>query len=103
MIKKFKEVENTNRYWKPTVKGDLLQGEVLKIEENVINGEKCGNQYTIKDERQGEIKTPSHKMLQALMEKVRKSDVVRIEFTGTELPKVAGRKPTSLYKVFIEE
>lgn len=98
MAKTMKEVKNNMNIWKPTVKQDEIDGVV----EEVKAGE-YGNQYLVLDGRLGSIWTPSHKVLQSRLSKVKKGDHVKIIYDGQELPKVKGQNPTSMYKVFVEE
>jgi len=82
-------------FWNPTEKGEELVGDVVEI----IQGD-YGLQYVIKNTKGQRIKTPSHKVLQARMTEAVAGTCVKIVFTGVELPKQKGYKPTNLYEVF---
>ena len=80
--------------WLPDKVEEELQGEVTDISEGLY-----GLQYTVKD-TSGEQRTPSHKVLQARLQKVKVGDTIKIVFKGTQPPKVRGQNPTSMYEVF---
>ena len=83
--------------WQPEERGSCIIGEVLEIREG-----KFGKQWVIKTE-DGEVVTPSHKVLQNRMASVEVGMHVKVEFCGTEPPAVRGQNPMSMYKVFVEK
>lgn len=85
--------------WLPKDEGDSLEGEVTHINTEGL----YGVQYTIKKDDGDEALTPSHKVLQNRMQKALIGTKVKIEFKGTEAPKIRGQNPTSLYDVFFDE
>lgn len=84
--------------WIPQNEGDELIGTVTDI----VEGD-YGKQYVIKKDDGEEIRTPSHKVLQNRMAKVKAGNKVKIVYTGEEPPSVKGQKPTKMYKAFIAE
>ena len=93
MTDEFEKLEGAG-IWLPQIEGDELQGEVNDIAEGLY-----GLQYTIKTGKE-DLKTPSHKVLQARMQKVKVGDFVKIVFKGSVAPKVRGQNPTLMYEVF---
>ncbi len=85
--------------WLPSKEGDSLEGEVTHINTEGL----YGTQYTIKKSDGEEVLTPSHKVLQNRMQKAAVGTKVKIEFVGTEAPKVRGQNPMSMYDVYFEE
>ena len=81
--------------WLPEKEQDELQGEVIEVLEGMY-----GNQYLIKA-ADGEIKTPSHKVLQYRLAKAKIGDKVKIVYVGEEPPAIKGQNPTKMYDVFI--
>lgn len=92
----WKEIELKNEMWKPEKEGDTLQGVVIDIEKN-----QYGNSYVITTEDGEEFKTPAHKILQKLMEDIKKGQVVKIEFK--EEKDTNKGNPLQIYKVFVWE
>ena len=80
--------------WLPEVSGDSIEGEVVGMLAGLY-----GNQYIIKTSK-GELRTPSHKILQARMVDIKINDIVKIIYKGQEPPSVKGNKPTKVYDVF---
>lgn len=97
MAKKFKKIEGDLNIWKPEKSGDQIQGVVLEIREAQF-----GKQWEI-ETGDSSIWTPSHRVLQNRLSKVKKGDTVKLVYTGQDLPKVKGNNPTALYDVFVEE
>lgn len=91
----WEKIESKGDWWQPEKVGDELIGKLIAR----IEGQ-YGAQFTIKRADGYEIKTPSHKVLQGLLEMIQLNTDVRIKFTGTELPKIKGRNPTQLYEVY---
>lgn len=85
--------------WLPENEGDKLEGEVTHID---IEG-LYGVQFVIKKSDGEEVRTPSHTVLQNRMQKAKVGTQVKIEFTGTEAPKIRGQNPTQMYDVFFKE
>lgn len=80
--------------WLPESVSDELKGDVTAVTEGLY-----GKQHTIKTAA-GELRTPSHKVLQARLQSVKVGDYVEIVYKGTEPPKVKGQNPTEMYEVF---
>lgn len=85
--------------WFPSEEGDELIGEVVEINPEAT----YGVQYSIKKDDGEEILTPSHKVLQNRLGKIKVGDKVKIVYKGTEPPKVKGQNPTEMYEVYKEK
>ena len=85
--------------WLPDKEDDELIGVV----EDVLDEGAYGRQFSIKKEDGDTILTPSHKVLQSRMGKVKKGDQVKIVYKGEEPPAVKGNNPTKLYEVFVKK
>lgn len=85
--------------WLPVEEGEKLEGEVTHIDTEGL----YGTQYVVKKSDGEELRTPSHKVLQNRMQKAAVGTKVKIEFTGTEAPKVGGQNPMAMYDVFFME
>ncbi len=85
--------------WLPKEEKDTLEGEVTHINTEGL----YGTQYTIKTEDGEEVLTPSHKVLQNRMQKAAVGTKIKIEYTGTEPPKIRGQNPLTLYDVYFDE
>jgi hypothetical protein len=83
--------------WMPKI-GEELIGEVIKIEEGMY-----GKNLDIKKDDGSIIKTPSHKVLQARLNKVKIGDKIKVVFVKEELPRLKGYQPTRIYSVAIEQ
>ena len=96
----WKKVESDSQlnFWHPEQKDEELSGEVVKREEGNF-----GAQYTLRKDDGSEVTTPSHKVLQARMEKTAIGQTVRIVFIGEVPSKVIGRKATQMYEVYVQE
>ena len=95
----FKPIVRNNAFWLPVNPGDQLTGIVL----DRIEG-KFGEQLTIEDElTKKEFTTPSHRVLQNLLEDVAIGARVRITYQGEEPPKVRGQSPMKMYLVERDE
>lgn len=81
--------------WLPEKEGDELKGEVTEI----VTGT-YGQQFVIKKSDGEEIKTPSHKVLQNRMVKIKTGDHIKIVYLKEEPPTLKGNNPTKLYDVF---
>lgn len=92
-----KQGEGDQNIWLPTEKGTELVGSV----KDVIEG-KFGSQLVVVQEDNVEITTPSHKVLQNRIKNVKKDDMIKIVYTGEELPEVKGNNPTRMYDVYIK-
>ena len=99
MNRQMEEVKGNQAYWKPVAKEDQISGVITKINKEG----KFGIQFCIDDERQGEVWTPSHKVIQNRLEGSKVGEYVQIVFLGTELPSIKGNNPTSLYRVMREK
>jgi len=93
MAEGFEKLEGAG-IWLPDAVEEELQGEVTDISEGLY-----GKQYTVKNEA-GEQRTPSHKVLQARLQKVKVGDFIKVVYKGTQPPKVRGQNPTEMYEVF---
>jgi hypothetical protein len=91
------EKQESTGIWIPTEEGDTVEGTVLDIVEGSY-----GLQYVINADDK-EIRTPSHKVLQNRMAKVKKGDTVRIVYDGEEPPSVKGQNATKIYSVFVKK
>lgn len=80
-------------YWKAEKEGETIQGVLIKKEKNDL-----GNTWTVLTEKDEEIKTPSHSLLQQRLEKVMIGTLVRIEYKGERATK-QGMNPVKIYKV----
>ncbi len=85
--------------WIPEKEGDSLVGAVTHIDTEGL----YGTQYVIKKSDGEEVRTPSHKVLQNRMQKAKVGTKVKVEYTGTEAPKIRGQNPTCMYDVFFDE
>lgn len=85
--------------WLPKEKDAELKGEVIRINTEGL----YGVQYLIQDTDGAEWLTPSHKVLQNRMQKVKEGENVKIVYVGQEPPKVRGQNPTEMYEVFIKD
>ena len=92
----FDKIESNNSFWNPSVIGEYIEGELQKK----VDGD-FGTICIIKT-HDGEVSTPSHKVLQNRMAKVNIGQIVRIVLTGEELPKIKGHNPTKLYEVYVK-
>lgn len=86
-------------FWNPREVNEVLIGVVTEIKTH----DKFGNQYVIQDKDNKVFVTPSHTVLQSRMSCVKIGDIVKITFTGEDLPKFKGQNPTKLYTVHIAE
>ena len=82
--------------WIPEKEGEILAGEITEKDKEGL----YGTQYTIKKSNGEEIKTPSHKVLQARMSKISPGDQVKLVFINEVPPAVKGQKPTKIYEVY---
>ena len=93
----FEKQENNLNIWLPEEANAELIGEVTSIKQG-----EYGNSYAILKEDAETIDTPAHKVLQNRMSNVKVGDIVKLVYTGSELPKVKGNNPTKMYDVFID-
>jgi len=84
--------------WLPENIGDTLKGEIAAIETDGL----YGKQLVVLMEDGNEIKTPSHKVLQARIAKAKVDDKIKIVYTGEQPPAVRGNNPTKMYDVFLK-
>jgi hypothetical protein len=92
------EEQEGNQYWKPTEKGEEIQGEIVGVRESTY-----GSVYDIKQQNGEVITTSSYKALLARLSQVKIGDEVKIVYDGEDLPKQKGYKPTKLFKVYIRK
>ena len=84
------------KVWLPEEEDDEIQGEVLGIQQGAY-----GMQLVLKT-KDGELLTPSHKVLQNRLALVKVGDVVKIVYTGKEKSKQKGHQDMSMYSVFVK-
>lgn len=89
------EKQESAGLWLPEHEGEELVGTVLRAEESTF-----GTQWLIKKDNGEEVRTPSHKVLQNRMGKLKAGDKVKIVFVKEEPPSVKGQNPTKMYDVF---
>lgn len=89
----YEEVIAESNIWIPVVDGEQIEGTVI----DKIEGQ-YGIQLVLNSEG-NEIKTPSHKVLQARLEKIEKGDKIRITYKGEVPPSIRGQNPTKIYKL----
>ncbi|MCX6654323.1 MAG: hypothetical protein NTY03_04280 [Candidatus Bathyarchaeota archaeon] len=92
--KEWTEVGNTQGLWLPVTKGEVLEGVVIEVKEGLY-----GLQLSIEN-KEGVHTTPSHKALVGRLKAFQVGDSIKVEYLGTELPKVKGQQGTRLYSVF---
>lgn len=88
------EEKGDSGMWMPSQKGEELQGTVVETKQGLY-----GIQLVIENEQGTKVTTPSHKALQCRLINFKPGDNIKIQYTGTELPKVKGQQPTRLYTV----
>ena len=93
----YEKQESEMGFWNPKV-GEEIEGEVVFIEIG-----QYGKQITIKKSDGSLQKTPSHKVLQAKMNKIVVGDKVKLHYVKDELPRLKGQNPTKLYDVYIDK
>lgn len=76
-----------------------IDSELIGVVMAVTNGT-YGRQWVIQTKENDEIKTPSHKVLQSRMDKIKEGDVIKIVYKGDEPSKIRGYNPTPIYEVF---
>lgn len=81
--------------WKPEEEGEQVTGEIIDVKDDP----NYGKQYTLTTNEGSQVVMPSHKVLQNRLGKCEVGSIVRVTFTGEELPKQKGHSPTRLYKV----
>lgn len=84
--------------WLPKKEGENLKGEVMDITEGMY-----GKQYLLKKADGETVLTPSHKVLQTRLLKVKVGQVIRIQYEGDEPPKLKGQNPTKMYRAFLDD
>lgn len=93
--KRYEEVLPDNNLWQPENIKESIEGKIVEIEDGIF-----GKQYTLKVGEQDYI-LPSHRTLIRRLEKLKKGDVVKVEYTGQKENSTAGKNPTNLYKVYL--
>jgi hypothetical protein len=91
----WKEVEESN-YWNPEKENDEVEGIIVSMENSDF-----GIRVVIETKDKKNITLPSHKVLQTRLQNCKVGDMIKVVFKGQELPKVKGRNPTNIYKVFV--
>lgn len=81
--------------WMPEETGEAIQGTIVKIEDD----EERGRQYTIRTDK-GEIRLPSHKVLQNRLSDCKIDDDIKAVYQGEQPPSKRGYSPTRMYDVF---
>lgn len=87
--------QKSAEFWSPSKIGEEISGAVIQIEEGDY-----GKIYLISVNEHTQIRTPSHKVLQSRMSKIKVGDVVKILYEGQEAPTIKGHNKTEMYKVF---
>ena len=93
----YEEVKNQMNYWKPKV-GEEILGEIMKRYDG-----KYGSQWVIQTSDGTEWSTPSHKHLQARLERAKIGDKVKVVYERNDPPKARGENPMAVYKVYIKK
>jgi len=89
--------EGNMDFWNPT-EGEELIGEVMEL----IQGN-YGLQIAVKKADGSVVTTPSHKVLQAKLNKIEKGNKVKIVYVKQDLPKVKGQNGVKLYEVYVDK
>lgn len=76
-----------------------IDSELIGVVITTMTGN-YGKQWLIQTKDNEEIKTPSHKVLQSRMDKIKEGDVIKIVYKGDEPSKIRGYNPTPIYEVF---
>ncbi len=92
------EEQKGSEFWMPKESGESLEGKVIQIFQG-----NYGNLYIIEKDDGNRIVTPSHKLLQSRLQKVKEGDVVKVVYEGEEPPTQKGHSPTKIYKVYVEK
>lgn len=91
------EKQETANIWLPKAVNEQLMGSVKNIQEGMY-----GVQLLLMTEKGEDVLTPSHKVLQNRVSKVKNGDIVKIIYLGEE-PGKPGKNPTKLYDVYIKK
>jgi len=89
--------EGNMDFWNPA-EGEELIGEVKEL----VAGN-YGLQIQVLKEDKTVVTTPSHKVLQAKLSKIKVGDKVKIVYVKQDLPKIKGQNGVKLYEVFIDK
>jgi len=89
--------EGNMDFWNPG-EGEELIGEVIEL----IQGN-YGLQISVKKEDGSVMTTPSHKVLQAKLSKIKVGDKVKIVYVKQDLPKIKGQNGVKLYEVYVDK
>jgi len=89
--------EGNMDFWNPE-EGEELIGEVKEL----VQGN-YGLQIQVQKEDGSVVTTPSHKVLQAKLNKIEKGNKVKIVYVKQDLPKVKGQNGVKLYEVYIDK
>ena len=95
----YKEVESGN-VWKPEKDGDFVEG-VLKAARKSDMFE--GNFVYDLETKNGLVSIFGTAVLNSRMQQTKVGDKLKIQYVGTDLPKIKGHNPTKLFKVFKDE
>lgn len=87
-------LESSKVFWNPKVVDECLVGEVIEITKGQF-----GDRFTIKTD-EGDVLTPSHKVLQSRMVHAVIGSIVKIVYKGELAPKIRGENATKLYEVY---
>lgn len=85
-------------FWKPLKIGEKLEGSITDTKDTDY-----GRSWQILTSEGESIWTPSNKVLQNRMALAQVGDKVHIIYTGDEMPKVKGHKPTMMFMVGIKK
>ena len=94
----YEKQELKNIFWKPEKKGDELEGEITAV----VKGD-YGKYYTVLKADGEELATPSHAILQNLLQSVKQGNKVKITYTGEEENEDKTRNPTKHYDVLVDK
>lgn len=91
------EVADSN-FWSPENKEDEIEGVIISKD-----NDDYGLRVVIETKDKKQVVLPSHKVLQNRLQGTKVEDYIKVVYKGEELPKVKGRNPTKIYKVFIQK
>lgn len=89
---------NADEFWKPEKKGDVLEG----VLDSSYTGQ-FGKTFLVATKNGKKIGTPSHAVLQNVLERVLPGDRVRITYLGEVAAKKPGQSATKTYEVEVDD
>jgi len=93
-MSEWKERDTIGDMWLPEKANDELVGKIIEQIEGSY-----GMQWII-ETKEGNVRTPSHKVLQNRLNGIETGKEVKIIYDGEEPPSVKGQHPTKMYRVF---